>query len=161
MKNEELTSGSTFFIRNSKFFIPFLLFLVVLLFSMPASTWEFDETLFFRGLHQYDPVAHHPPPPGYPLFMGAGKVVRAFMPSDFSALVLLSVVSSAIAFVMLALALRNLSGDATMGIGGAALFYFSPAMLVHASLPISEPGALALLATALYFGSKRSPALFA
>ena len=59
-------------------------FLVVLLFAMPASPWEFDEPLFFQALHKYDPVAHHPPPPGYPVFIGVGKVFRLFIPSDFA-----------------------------------------------------------------------------
>ena len=129
--------------------------------SMPASPWEFDEPLFFQALQRYDPGAHHPPPPGYPLFIGAGNLARMVMPSDFEALRAVSLAASAIAFLMLALAFRNLSGDLTTGTVGAALFYFSPVMLVHATLPISEPGALALLATALYFAGRSSPAWFA
>jgi hypothetical protein len=117
--------------------------------------------LFFHGVQRYDPVGHHPPPPGYPVFMGAGKAVRAVMPSDFAALRLISMFASAIGFVMLALAFRNLAGDLAAGIAGSALFYFSPVMLVHAAVPISDPGALALLASALYFGSRNSPAAFA
>ncbi|HUP48413.1 MAG TPA: hypothetical protein VNA04_06455 [Thermoanaerobaculia bacterium] len=134
------------------------LFVVVLLFSMPASPWEFDEPLFLQALHRYDPAAHHPPPPGYPVFIGVGQVVRMVIPSDFHALLAISVVASAIGFVLLALAFRELSGDPATGVTGAVLFYFAPVMLVHASLPISEPGALAFLATALYFGTRRSSA---
>ena len=128
---------------------------------MPASPWEFDEPLFFQALHHYDPVAHHPPPPGYPLFIGVGQLVRAVVPSDFGSLVLISVVSSAVGFVLLALAFGRIAGYAAAGLIGAILFYFSPAMLLHATLPISEPGALLLLAAALYFGSRSSPAAFA
>ena len=132
---------------------------------MPASPWEFDEPLFFQALHDYDPLAHHPPPPGYPLFILFAQLVRFVIPSDFATLVTISIVASIIGFVMLALAFRNLSGDMTTGVIGASLFYFSPAMLIHSTLPISEPGALALLATALYFGSAvsrlRSCAAFA
>lgn len=121
---------------------------------MPATPWEFDEPLFFQALHRYDPVAHHPPPPGYPVFILFAQAVRAVIPSDFATLVLISVVASAIGFVLLALAVRNLTGDATVGIAGAVLFYFSPALLVHSTLPISEPGGLALLFGALYFWSR-------
>jgi MFS family permease len=133
----------------------------VLFFSMPASPWEFDEPLFFQALHRYDPVAHHPPPPGYPLFIGAGKVSRAVMATDFTALRAISLAASAIGFLLLALAIRNFTGEATVGVACATLFYFSPGMLVHATLPISEPGAIALLAAALYFGSRSSPGWFA
>ena len=137
---------------------------LVLLFAMPASPWEFDEPLFFQGLQQYDPVAHHPPPPGYPVFMGVGKVVRLFAPSDFSALRFISVVASMIGFALLALAFGRMTGDPAAGLAGATLFYFSPTMLVHSTLPISEAGGLALLAAALYFSTsthRQAAVLFA
>lgn len=140
------------------------LHIIVLFFAMPASPWEFDEPLFFQGLHDYNPVAHHPPPPGYPLFMAVGHVVRAIIPSDFLALRTISFAGSAIGFVLLALAFGNLTGNRIAGVAGAVLFYFSPALLVHSTLPISEGGAVALLAAALYFASGArvsSPALFA
>ena len=132
--------------------------MLVLLFIMPASPWEFDEPLFFQALHRYDPVAHHPPPPGYPVFILFAQAVRALVPSDFATLVLISVVASFIGFLLLALALRNLTGDATVGVLGAVLFYFSPALLVHSTLPISEPGGLALLFGALYFWTSEADA---
>ncbi len=134
--------------------IALLLHVVVLLLAMPATPWEFDEPLFFQALHRYDPLAHHPPPPGYPVFILFAQVVRQIMPGDFSTLVLLSVIAAAAGLVFLALALRNMTGDIIVGVAGAMLFYLSPALLVHSTLPISEPGALALLAAALYFGSR-------
>src|SRR5712691_8226710 len=123
---------------------------VVLFFAKPASPWEFDEPLFFQAIHHYDPIAHHPPPPGYPLFIGVGHLVRLIVPSDFGALVTISYIASLAGFVLLALAFGKIAGDLTIGIAGALLFYFSPTLLVHSTLPISEPGALALLAAALY-----------
>jgi len=123
---------------------------------MPASPWEFDEPLFFQALHEYNPVAHHPPPPGYPVFIFTAKLFRLFIPSDFAALVSVSVIASAIAFYLLALAFGKLAGDPTAGLAGAILFYLSPTMLIHSTLPISEPGALALFAGALYFTQQPS-----
>lgn len=133
----------------------------VLFMVMPASPWEFDEPLFFQGLERYEPVAHHPPPPGYPVFIHAGQIVRMFAPSDFSALLLLNFAASLAGFALLALALRNLTGSDAWGLAGAMFFYWSPAMLIHSTLPISEPGALALLFAALYFASTSRPELFA
>ena len=123
---------------------------VVLFFAKPASPWEFDEFLFFQSLHQYDPIAHHPPPPGYPLFAGAGHVLRSMIPSDFATLVTISFIGSLVAFVFFALAFGRIAGDPAAGVAGALLFYFSPALLVHSTLPMSEPGALALLAAGMY-----------
>ncbi|HEX7419777.1 MAG TPA: hypothetical protein VF505_07810, partial [Thermoanaerobaculia bacterium] len=126
---------------------------VVLFFAKPASPWEFDEFLFFQSLHQYDPIAHHPPPPGYPLFAGVGHVVRLLIPGDFATLVTISFIGSLIAFVLFALAFGRMAGNPTSGIAGALLFYFSPALLVHSTLPMSEPGALALLAAGMWFSA--------
>ena len=131
---------------------------VVLFFAKPASPWEFDEFLFFQSIHHYDPVAHHPPPPGYPVFAGAGHVLRWFLPSDFATLVTISFIGSLAAFVMFALAFGRMAGDMTSGIAGAVLLYFSPALLVHSTLPMSEPGALALLAAGVWSAVRPRPA---
>ena len=134
--------------------------IIVLLRAKPATLWEFDEPLFSQALHRYDPIAHHPPPPGYPVFVFVAQLARAVIPTDFAALVTLSVLASAIGFVVLALAFARIAGDDATGICGALLFYLSPAMLVHATLPVSEAGALALVAAALFF-SPSSGAAFA
>ena len=122
---------------------------------MPASPWEFDEPLFFQALAKYDPLAHHPPPPGYPLFIHVAQLVRLAIRSDFATLVTISVVASLIGFALLALAFRNLTGNLGTGIAGAMFFYWSPALLIHSTLPISEAGALALLAAAIYWSATR------
>lgn len=129
--------------------------IVVLFFAKPASPWEFDEPLFFQAIHRYDPLAHHPPPPGYPVFIGVGHLIRSLIPSDFATLVTISFLGSMIGFVLLALAFGRLANDLTTGIAGALLFYFSPALLVHSTLPISEPGALALLAAGMSFSPRQ------
>ncbi len=131
---------------------------LVLFFARPASPWEFDEFLFFQSLHHFDPLAHHPPPPGYPLFAAAGHVLRLLIPSDFATLVTISVLGSLVAFVLFALAFARMAGDLPMGIAAALLFYFSPALLVHSTLPMSEPGALALLAAGVLLSVRGSPA---
>ena len=132
---------------------------VILFCATPASFWEFDELLFAQALHRYDPIAHHPPPPGYPVFIFVARVFRFVTPSDFAALTAVSFVASAIGFVLLALAFGRMT-DPTTGIIAALLFYLSPAMLVHSTLPISDPGAIALVAAALYFAPV-SPGWFA
>jgi hypothetical protein len=127
---------------------------LVLLCVMPISPWEFDEPLFFQALERYEPKLHHPPPPGYPVFIHVAQIVRLVTPSDFSALVALSILASLAGFALLALAVKNMTGDLAIGVAVAMFFYWSPAMLIHSTLPISEPGALALLAAALYFATR-------
>jgi hypothetical protein len=134
---------------------------LVMFLTVPLSVWEFDEALFLQSLQEYRPLAHHPPPPGYPVFAHAGELVRTFVPSDLATLVGISVAASLAGFALLALAFRNMTGDLATGIAGAMFFYWSPAMLLHAPLPLSDPGALALLAAALYYATEEKPELFA
>lgn len=130
--------------------------LVALLYSvfLPRSFFEFDETLFARAVIDYEPWQHHPPPPGYPLFIAAAKVLDFLLPSPFSTLVALSLISSFIGVVLLAHAFAGITGSVRAGAIGAGIFYLSAVMLIHGSAPISEPFALALLASALFFASR-------
>lgn len=122
--------------------------------TIPQTLHEFDETLFVRGVIEHDPWKHHPPPPGYPLFMAVGKLFALVIGDPFVALVALSTISSIIGFVVLARAFGAIAGDPVAGICGSLLFYFSPAMLVHSTPPISDTGALALLAAAFLMSAR-------
>ena len=74
------------------------------LLTLPRSIWEWDEVLFVRGVVHFDPLHHSPHPPGYPLLIGLGKVMAWITGDPFSALVVLSVISSCVGFVALAAA---------------------------------------------------------
>lgn len=103
------------------------------------------------GVENYDPLNHFPPPPGYPIYMGVAKLVAplaGYVP--FRALVGLSAFTAIAGFVLLALAFRQLTGSMRAGVMGAVLFYASPTMLLHATLPQSDSGALALLALSMW-----------
>src|SRR3954470_7316865 len=63
------------------------------LLSMPRTLWEADEHLFVAGVKSFEPLANHPHPPGYPLYIGLGKLAAAFMDDVFFALVVLSIVA--------------------------------------------------------------------
>ncbi len=128
----------------------------VLWFAMPATPWEFDELLFVQSIQHYDPLVHHPPPPGYPLFVFAAKAARLLFRNNFVTLVWLNYLASIAAFALLAIAFARLADDAMRGIAGAVLFFFAPSMIVDSTLAMSDPGAVALVAAALFV---RNPAL--
>ncbi|HVT45209.1 MAG TPA: hypothetical protein VMT00_12565 [Thermoanaerobaculia bacterium] len=119
----------------------------------PRTLWEFDEPLFVSAVMAYDPLEHHPPPPGYPLLIGLAKLL-ALLLDPFDALVALSLISSMIGFAALAIAFGNITSSRTTGIAGALLFYLSPSMLVHGALPVSDATGIAFLAVALAFASR-------
>jgi len=121
------------------------------LLTLPKSLWEWDEILFLQGVIAFDPLHHHPHPPGYPLFIGLGKVFAFLVRDPYWGLVTLGVAASLVGYAALVSAFRRLSGDPgspaaeRVAVGGALLFQLSPAMLVYSPLALSDgPAALFL-----------------
>ncbi len=131
-----------------------LALLVLLVMSAPLTFWEYDELLFAAGVQRFEPLQHHPHPPGYPVFVALGKVFRLVTPDPFTALVAVSITASVLGCIVLALAFRNLLGADRPALLGALLFWLSPGVLLHASLPLSDAAALALLAWTVYAASR-------
>ena len=117
--------------------------------TTPRSHWEMDEILFHFGIDRYEPLAHHPHPPGYPLLISLGKLLNAGLHDPFVSLVVLAFVSACAGFIGLAVAFRRFSKSEGIGVLGALLFYMCAAMLVHSMTPMSDPPAIAFLAIAL------------
>lgn len=122
------------------------------LLTLPESVWELDETLFIQGVSDFDPLHHHPHPPGYPLLIGLGKLFALVLRDPFWSLVALSVVASLAGYAALVSAFRRLAGVPgapgieTVAVGGAALFHLSPTLLIYGPLPLSDAPALMFLA---------------
>src|SRR3954462_9697644 len=102
-----------------------LIVLVSRLMIMPRTFWESDELLFAAAVKNFDPWSSHPHPPGYPLYVGLGKLFNAFIGDPFLALRALSVVSCVIGFLALFATFRRLLDDVHLAMCGALLFYFS------------------------------------
>src|SRR6266852_8311957 len=113
-----------------------LLVLVSRIVTMPRTFWESDELLFAGAVRNFDPWSSHPHPPGYPLYVGLGKVFNLVAGDPFLALRALSIVSCVIGFLALSAAFRRVLRDDDLAVCGALLFYFSSAVLVHGTLPL-------------------------
>jgi dolichyl-phosphate-mannose-protein mannosyltransferase len=120
--------------------------------TLPRSLWEMDEVLFARAVEHFDPLSHRPHPPGYPLLVGLGKAFNLVFHDPFVSLVALSFVSSLVGYVALVAAFRRIAGEGSerVAVAGALLFHLSPAMLVQAPLPMSDPPALMFISLALW-----------
>ncbi|HUR81867.1 MAG TPA: hypothetical protein VM733_13965 [Thermoanaerobaculia bacterium] len=134
----------------------FLVVALLHLTSIPLTIWEYDENLFCMGVEHFDPMNHFPPPPGYPVYMGAAKLVAPLADWDpFRTLIWMSAFTALAGFLLLALAFRALTGgDLRAGALGAFLFYVSPTMLLHMTLAMSDSGAMALLALSMWLCAK-------
>jgi len=132
-----------------------LIVLVSRLLTMPRTFWESDELLFAGAVRNFDPWSSHPHPPGYPLYVGLGKLFNLFTNDPFLALRALSIVSCVVGFLALCALFRQLLDDADLAVCGALLFYFSASVLVHATLPLSDSPALMFLALMLVCANVR------
>jgi len=72
---------------------------VTRLFALPRSPWEYDEFLFAQSIVKFDPVNHHPHPPGYPLVVALGKLFNYVLADPFTSLVYLAWVSTVVGSV--------------------------------------------------------------
>src|SRR5712691_13417271 len=70
--------------------------------SAPKTFWESDELLFAAAVKKFEPLASHPHPPGYPLYVGIGKLAAAITGDIFTALVAVSFIACVVGFVALA-----------------------------------------------------------
>ncbi|MHB0969596.1 MAG: ArnT family glycosyltransferase [Thermoanaerobaculia bacterium] len=138
-----------------------LLVLLVRIVSAPRTLWELDEVLFAEAVVDFDPLRHHPHPPGYPLLVALGKTVAIVVRDPFVSLVVLNIIASVVSFVALARAFEEISADRRAGIMGSLLVHLSPALLVHGPLALSDPPALMFLSLALFTAARfeREPAL--
>lgn len=121
------------------------------LLTLPVSFWEWDEILFLQGVIEFDPLHHHPHPPGYPLLIGLGKTFAFVLRDPYWGLLASSVVASLAGYAALVSAFRRLGGGLDspaaerLAVGGALLFHLSPAMLIYGPLGLSDgPAALFL-----------------
>lgn len=72
------------------------LFLALHLPFLPSSLEDLDSINFALGIRDYDISQHQPHPPGYPLFVGAAKLLYAAGLSEVHALSLLAVIGGAV-----------------------------------------------------------------
>jgi hypothetical protein len=145
------SSGRGLDIRLTIFFG--LAALMIGIWSVPASLWEWDEILFARGLHFYDVPSHSPHPPGFPLYMFAARGALLLTPDDKTALCLVGLVFAFILGAAAFTAFRELFEDRRPAAAGAALLLAVPPVMVYAGAPRSDvPGmaaGLLILALAL------------
>ena len=85
-----------------------LIFLIFHLPYLPASLEDLDSINFALGLRQFDVSRHQPHPPGYPLFILAGKAFHAVVLSEATALALVSVIAGALGVLAIGLLFRRL-----------------------------------------------------
>jgi len=107
--------------------------------------FNWDAVNFVLALHDYDVRLHHPHPPGYPVFVGMGRVVQLVIPDANSALVSVAMLLSAGAVAALYLLGRTLFGQEA-GIVAALYLLCSVTFWTNGAVALAYPS-LALFGT--------------
>jgi hypothetical protein len=103
---------------------------------VPPALEDYDSVNFALALHQYDPVAHQPHPPGYPVFVALGRLVHAVVPGPAAALGLLGALAQALAVFPAFALFQRLDPPRA---GAATLLLFTcPVVWFNGARPLSD-----------------------
>jgi hypothetical protein len=132
--------------------------------AISKTLWDWDEALFALSLNDYDVTRYHPQPPGFPLFIGAGKLLAPMFSDPFRALQTVTVLSSLFVFPVMWFLARELRATPFVAFASAALLSFAPNVWFYGGTALSDVPSmvLSLVACALLLrGCRSNPALFA
>ncbi len=123
-----------------------LVLLAVLLASrlllVPGQPWEQDEALFSAAALDTDVVNHRPHPPGFPLWVGVGKLGEVLLGDPVRALQLASALASVATVALLGHLVAGMLGW-RLGWAAALLYAFTPGVWFHAPRAFSTTPAVA------------------
>ena len=125
--------------RYPSWVFPILLFIVTVTSRIPFTSkllYDQDSVQFALGMRQYDVYLHHPHPPGYFLYVMAGKLIHLFVQDANEALLLLSIAGSSLTVVALYY-LGKLVFDRETGLWAAALAFSSPLLWYYGELALT------------------------
>ncbi len=94
--------------------------------AMARSLWDWDEAQLVMGMRDFDIRFHHPHPPGFPVFIGMGRLARLVVDSDFYALQTVNVIAAMLVFPAVYLLARELRLPFDTAVIAGALFAFFP-----------------------------------
>ncbi|HZF07268.1 MAG TPA: DUF2723 domain-containing protein [Thermoanaerobaculia bacterium] len=121
---------------------------VALLTRLPFAArrlWDHDSIQFALGVERYDLAAHHPHPPGYPLYIGLLKLLAALGVDPLHGMVGMAILAAGLGAAFLVLLVPELIEEAGVaaddpglvpGLFAAALFIFNPLLWFYGELPL-------------------------
>ncbi|KKW26343.1 MAG: Glycosyl transferase [candidate division Kazan bacterium GW2011_GWB1_52_7] len=91
---------------------------------------HWDSVQFALAMNQFDVSQHQPHPPGYIVYVYLGKLFQLIWPDPNIALIILSIISSVVAFCLVVLLVQRWFGK-TAGIIAGLLFLTNPLVWFH------------------------------
>jgi hypothetical protein len=115
------------------------------------SFWDWDEVLFSLSLNDYNVAAHHPHPPGFPIYVLLARFARLFTGNDFRALRDVNLVAAILIFPAVYLLARAFRYDFATSYAAALLFSFLPSVWIFGGTGFSDIPGLVLTLLAVGF----------
>lgn len=119
--------------------------------AMARSLWDWDEALFCLGMRSYDVTRHHPHPPGFPVYITLGRIVRTVIHSDFRALQAVNLVAGMLVFPAIFFLARELRLPFVTATIAGALCAFFPNVWFFGGGAFSDIPSLVLVVFAVAF----------
>jgi hypothetical protein len=119
--------------------------------AMAKTLWDWDEALFCLGMRSYDVTAHHPHPPGFPVYIALGRIVRTIIPSDFRALQAVNLIAAMLVFPAIFFLARELRLPFVTATIAGALCAFFPNVWFYGGGAFSDIPSLVLVVFAVAF----------
>jgi hypothetical protein len=116
------------------------------LMALSHSMWDWDEAQFSAALRHYNVANHNPHPPGFPLFIGAAKLVRFVIHDDFRALRTLNLLVSFFLFPAVFAFGRSCGLSFRVAAGGALVYSFLPNVVYWGGTAMSDISAATVFA---------------
>ena len=119
--------------------------------AMARSLWDWDEALFCLGMRGYDVTSHHPHPPGFPVYIGAAKLVRFLIHDDFRALQAINLFAGMLVFPAVFMLARELRFRFVTASVAATLCAFLPNVWFFGGTAFSDVPSIVLVVYAVAF----------
>lgn len=107
---------------------------------LPSGPWEWDETLFARGVLHFDLPAHFPQPPGFPLWLALGWLLRPLLGDPLRGFQLLSALASCLTLFPLAALGRRVAPAPVAAVAALAVLA-APGVWLHAPRGFTDTAA--------------------
>jgi hypothetical protein len=116
--------------------------------------WDWDEALFCLGMRSYDVSQHHPHPPGFPVYIAMGRIVRAVIKDDFRSLQTINLIAAVLLFPAMFFLARELRMRFETATIAAALCAFLPNVWFYGGTAFSDVPSIVLVVASVAFLTK-------
>ena len=117
--------------------------------ALSRTLWDWDEAQFILALRHFDIAAHHPHPPGFPLFIAAGKAMQWIGFDEFHALQALSFIAAVLIVPAMTSFALAAGADFLTSLLASLILAFFPNVWFYGGTALSDVPSMTLIVLAI------------